>query len=87
MQPLVVCFTAAVFAFTFAPSASAQPNAKSTVQGWPTKPIRMIVNAAAGGSTDVTARSMASKLSETLGQQVVVDNRVGGGGIIGVESA
>ena len=47
----------------------------------------MIVNAAAGGSTDVTARSAAAKLSETLGQQVVVDNRVGAGGLIGVETA
>src|SRR5687767_15369347 len=47
----------------------------------------MIVNAAAGGSTDVTARSMATKLSETLGQPVVVDNRVGAGGLIGVETA
>jgi tripartite-type tricarboxylate transporter receptor subunit TctC len=46
----------------------------------------MIVNFAAGGSTDVIARSMSSKLSETLGQQVVVENRVGVGGNIGLEA-
>ena len=85
MQPLVICLTAAALALAFASPGSSQAASKSSV--WPTKPIRMIVNAAAGGSTDVTARSMASKLSETLGQQVVVDNRVGAGGIIGVETA
>jgi tripartite-type tricarboxylate transporter receptor subunit TctC len=45
----------------------------------------MIVNFAAGGSTDVIARSMAPKLAEALGQQVVVENRVGAGGNIGLE--
>jgi len=79
MHLLIRCLSAAAFAFAFAPPAVAQ--------AWPAKPIRMIVNAAAGGSTDVTARSMASKLSETLGQQVVVDNRVGAGGNIGLEVA
>lgn len=79
MQLLIRCLSAAAFALAFAPPAAAQ--------AWPVKPIRMIVNAAAGGSTDVTARSMASKLGETLGQQVVVDNRVGAGGNIGLEVA
>src|SRR5687768_11389558 len=65
-------------AITLAPSASAQ--------AWPARPIRMIVNFAAGGSTDVIARSMSSRLSETLGQQVVVENRVGVGGNIGLEA-
>lgn len=60
---------------------------KDVKQGYPTKPIRVIVNAAAGGSTDVTARTMAAKLTEVLGQQVIVDNRVGAGGLIGVETA
>ena len=79
MHLLIRCLSAAAFVLAFAPPALAQ--------AWPVKPIRMIVNAAAGGSTDVTARSMASKLSETLGQQVVVDNRVGAGGNIGLEVA
>jgi tripartite-type tricarboxylate transporter receptor subunit TctC len=54
-------------------------------QAWPAKPIRMIVNFGAGGSTDVIARSMAPRLGEALGQQVVVENRVGAGGNIGLD--
>jgi tripartite-type tricarboxylate transporter receptor subunit TctC len=46
----------------------------------------MVVNFAAGGSTDVIARAMSSRLSEALGQQIVVDNRVGAGGNIGLET-
>jgi tripartite-type tricarboxylate transporter receptor subunit TctC len=46
----------------------------------------MVVNFAAGGSTDVIARAMSSRLTETLGQQIVVDNRVGVGGNIGLEA-
>ena len=54
-------------------------------QAWPSKPIRLIVNFAAGGSTDVIARSMGQGLSESLGQPVVIDNRVGASGNIGLE--
>jgi len=53
---------------------------------WPTKPIRLIVGFAAGGSTDVTARIIAQALSDRLGQPVVVENRGGAGGNIGADA-
>lgn len=55
--------------------------------GYPSKPIRLIVPAAAGGGTDFTARVIGQKLSEAFGQTVIVDNRGGAAGNIGVEIA
>jgi tripartite-type tricarboxylate transporter receptor subunit TctC len=58
---------------------------KAQAQGpaWPSKPIKMIVTFAAGGGADFVARNIASKMSEYLGQTVVIENRAGGGGLIG----
>jgi tripartite-type tricarboxylate transporter receptor subunit TctC len=52
-------------------------------QGWPAKPIRAVVPVGAGSSTDIVHRLVLEQLSSQLGQQVVVENRVGAGGTIG----
>ncbi|WP_439497481.1 Bug family tripartite tricarboxylate transporter substrate binding protein [Bosea sp. (in: a-proteobacteria)] len=54
---------------------------------WPTQPIRMIVPFAPGGASDFAARLMQPKLSEMLGQQVVIENRAGGAGNVGLDAA
>src|ERR1051325_7859143 len=63
--------------------ATMRPPPRSTR---PNKPIKLLVPFAAGGNIDVTGRLMAARLSETLGQQMVVENRVGGSGIIATEA-
>src|SRR6185369_8956610 len=55
-------------------------------QSWPTRPVRVIVNVAPGGVADVTARVLGARLTETLGQPFVIENRAGGDGYIGFEA-
>ncbi len=61
--------------------------AASTGAPYPAKPIRVVVTYTPGGSTDVVARLVANSLTEILGQQIIIDNRGGAGGIIGTELA
>ena len=55
-------------------------------QAWPNKPVRVIVNVAAGGVADVTMRVLGARMTETLGQSFLVENRAGGDGYIGFDA-
>ena len=59
----------------------------SWAQAWPNKPIRMVVPLAAGGGTDIASRVVATYLSEALGQQVIIENKLGANGVVGVDFA
>lgn len=54
---------------------------------FPSRPVRMIVPVAPGGGADITSRAVAGKLTDVFGYQVIVDNRPGGGGVVGFEAA
>jgi tripartite-type tricarboxylate transporter receptor subunit TctC len=58
----------------------------ANAQSWPGKPVRVIVNVAPGGVADVTMRVLGARLTETLGQPFLVENRAGGDGYIGFEA-
>jgi tripartite-type tricarboxylate transporter receptor subunit TctC len=56
-------------------------------QNWPARPIRFIVSQAAGGTPDLLCRLITERLGRALGQQIFVENRIGGGNVIGAEVA
>jgi tripartite-type tricarboxylate transporter receptor subunit TctC len=74
----VIAAALAVATVAIAPQATAE-------NPWPNKPIRMTVSSGAGGGLDFVSRLVASPLTETLGQSVVVDNRAGASGSIAAE--
>ena len=79
-------FVAAITAALLTTAAAAQPRAPAGAR-YPIKPIRAIVGFAPGGATDIMARMLGQKLTEVFGQQMIVDNRAGGGGIIAATMA
>jgi tripartite-type tricarboxylate transporter receptor subunit TctC len=61
--------------------------APAGAQAWPSKPIKIIVSQAAGGTPDIICRIISERLSQALGQQIVVENRPGGGNVVGAQAA
>jgi tripartite-type tricarboxylate transporter receptor subunit TctC len=82
MRPRVrLAFAGALLALGLAPDALAQATS------WPEKPVKLILPYAPGGATDLIGRPWADKLGQVMGQQFVIENRGGAGGMIGTEAA
>ncbi|MBI4190624.1 MAG: tripartite tricarboxylate transporter substrate binding protein [Betaproteobacteria bacterium] len=80
IRPILIVFVAGCAAAAGAQSTAAVPKSS-----YPDRPIRVLVGVPPGGSTDMTARIVADKFAEALGQQIVIDNRGGAGGTIAGE--
>lgn len=78
--------TLATLASLALPATTALAPADALAQAWPTKPVRLIVPAAAGAAPDVIARLLAERLGAAWGQSLIVDNRPGAGGIPGMSA-
>ena len=76
MRPLSFCRALCALLFTGLACAAA-------AQGYPNRPVRLVVPFAPGGTTDIVARVVAEKAGASLGQSLVVDNKAGGGGVVG----
>ena len=74
-----------IFAFGAWLLSAAMPTADALAQAWPSRPVRFVVPFPAGSSPDVTARIIAAKLTDSLGQMVLIENRTGAAGIIGAD--
>jgi putative tricarboxylic transport membrane protein len=68
-------------------AAGLSERAVAQAQGWPEKPVKLILPYAPGGATDLIGRPWSDKLTQTFGQQFVIENRGGAGGMIGTEAA
>jgi tripartite-type tricarboxylate transporter receptor subunit TctC len=82
-RSLSTVLAAVLVAVATAGAAHAQSSGGAS---WPDRPLRLIIPFQAGSSSDVIGRIVAQRLSERLGQQIVVDNRVGGGSIVGTDA-
>ena len=80
-------FRAAAFATGLAAVAAvAVPTSSAATEEYPSKPVRVIVNSAPGGLTDVIGRLLTNKMSESMGKPMVVENRTGAGGVLGADA-
>jgi len=75
----------AVLLVAAASMAAALLPLSASAETWPNRPIRLLVGFAPGGGTDIVARSLAPRMSEVLGQQIVVENRAGAAGTIAAD--
>lgn len=76
-----------IFRLVFAVLVGIAVAAEARADNWPSRPVRFIVSQAAGGTPDIICRLVAERVSQSLGQQIVVENRPGGGNVVGAQAA
>ena len=82
-----LAFAAVLFGLMNGVAAAADATSTSSGQAYPSRSIRIIILVVPGGGADITTRAIGQKLTEAWGQQVIVDNRPGGNGVVGMEIA